>query len=316
MEYGRIQFVNKAVSRLIFGCANPLMMQGKKIFELLDEALALGINTFDTAQSYGASEDVLGKWIKKRKNREKVVVISKGCHPCGGPRVNPEDLEKDLKNSLKKLRTDYIDIYMLHRDHPDADIKAIMQVLNEYQKAGKIGGFGVSNWKHERIAEANGYALKNHLNPFIVSSPNFGPASQVGDPWGEGCVSISGSENAAARSWYRDNHVPVLAYSSLGRGMFSGKVETANLEQGKAALDKFALRGYWAQENIDRLGRMEIMAKEKACSISQLSLAWTIQQDFEVFPIVTTSDGKRIKENIGSLEVKLSEEERKIITGF
>lgn len=313
MEYRTIAYVDKPISRIVFGCANPAMLQGKKVTKLLDAALAAGINTFDTAENYGASEEVLGKWIKKRKCRDKTVIITKGCHPHGGPRVTPEALKNDLEQSFKRLKTDYIDIYMLHRDDPEGDIKGIIEVLNEYYKAGRIGAFGASNWTHQRIAEINGYAAKRGLIPFTVSSPNFGPARQVEDPWGGGCVSISGAENESARKWYQENHIPIFAYSCLGRGMFSGKVMTKDLETSKESMDKFAIKGYWCEDNIDRLARIEKIAKDRGCGVAQVSLAWIMQQKFEAFPIVTISDEKRIAENVEAVGIKLSEAEMESI---
>lgn len=313
MEYRTIQYVDKPVSKMIFGCANPAMIQGKRVTKLLDSALAAGINTFDTAENYGASEEVLGKWIKKRKNRDNVVVITKGCHPHGESRVTPEALRYDLEQSFHRLKIDYIDIYMLHRDDPNADLKAILQVLDEYHQAGRIGAYGGSNWTHQRIEEINKYASEGGYTPFTVSSPNFGPARQVNDPWGGGCVSISGSDNEEARNWYRHNNIPVFAYSCLGRGMFSGKVKTSDLETTKEKLDKFAIRGYWCEENIKRLGAIEKIAESRNCSVAQVTLAWIMQQPFDAFPIVTISDAKRIAENVKAVDVQLSDFEINLI---
>lgn len=313
MVYKTIKYVNKPVSEIVFGCANPAMIQGKRVTKLLDAAFDAGINTFDTAENYGASEQMLGKWIKKRKNRDEVVIITKGCHPYGESRLNVEALKDDLEQSFKRLKTDFIDIYMLHRDHPEADIKSILEILNEYRKAGKIGAFGVSNWTHQRIEEVNRYAAEHELVPFTVSSPNFGPAKQIEDPWSGGCVSISGLDNEDARKWYQENRIPVFAYSCLGRGMFSGKVKTENLEHTKENMDKYAIKGYWCQENIDRLARIEEIAKKRGCSVAQISLAWTMQQKFDVFPIVTISDVKRIAENVNAADIRLSEEEMESI---
>lgn len=316
MEYKTIQYVNKPVSQMIFGCANPAMIQGKRVTKLLDGAFAAGINTFDTAENYGASEAVLGKWIKKRKNRDKVVIITKGCHPHGEPRVTPEALRHDLEQSFERLKTDYIDIYMLHRDDPNADLKAILQVLDEYHKAGKIGAYGGSNWTHQRIEEINKYALEGGYTLFSVSSPNFGPARQVDDPWGGGCVSISGSDKEEARKWYQQNNIPVFAYSCLGRGLFSGKVKTSDLETTKDKLDKFAIRGYWCDENIKRLGAIERIAVGKGYSVAQVTLAWIMQQSFDAHPIVTISDVNRIVENVKASDIKLTESELNIIAGI
>lgn len=315
MEYRTIQYVNKPMSKIVFGCANSMMMtqpklfQWKKVFELLDAALEAGINTFDTAESYGDSEYVLGKWIRQCRIRDKIVIITKGCHPHGISRVTPNALKEDLEQSFRRLHTDYIDIYMLHRDCPDADLKAILDVLNEYHKAGKIGAFGGSNWSHSRLTEINQYAIEHSLVPFTVSSPNFGPASQIEDPWGGGCVSISGHANEGARKWYEEHGIPVFAYSCLGRGMFSGKVKTTDLEAGKATLDKFAIKGYWCQENIERLTCMEQMARKRNCSVAQIALAYVMQQKFEAFPIVTISSKERIQENVNAVKIKLTKEE-------
>ena len=93
------------------------MIQGEDADELLDEVYAQGITTFDTAENYGLSEASLGHWLKNRGNREKVVIISKGCHPYDGrDRVTPEDLKHDIEQSFERLGTDYIDIYLMHRD--------------------------------------------------------------------------------------------------------------------------------------------------------------------------------------------------------
>lgn len=314
MEYKTIAYINKPISRIVFGCANQAMIEGKRVTKLLDAALDAGINTFDSAENYGASEEVLGKWIRKRKCRDKVVIITKGCHPHGMPRVTPEALRHDFEQSLQRLKIDYIDIYMLHRDDPGADIKAILEVLNELHREGKVGAFGASNWTHERLDEINRYALGHNLIPFTVSSPNFGPARQIADPWGGGCVSISGAEHEEARKWYQEKQIPVFAYSCLGRGMFSGKVKTSDPENGKKSLDQFAVKGYWCQENIERLASMEKIAQNRSCSVAQVSLAWMMQQEFEVFPVVSISKTGRIAENAEAVKIKLSEAEIRTIS--
>ena len=118
MKYQKIKNVEKPLSKIIFGCAIPVMIQGEDADELLDEVYAQGITTFDTAENYGLSEASLGHWLKNRGNREKVVIISKGCHPYDGrDRVTPEDLKHDIEQSFERLGTDYIDIYQIGRAH-------------------------------------------------------------------------------------------------------------------------------------------------------------------------------------------------------
>lgn len=312
MEYLKIKGLEKEISRIIYGCTTTAMMNGENVNELLDEIYALGINTFDTAENYGLSEVSLGNWIKERKNRDDVVVISKGCHPYDGiDRLTPEDLRNDIEKSFKRLNSDYIDIYLLHRDVTEVEVGSIVEILNEYHKAGKIKAFGGSNWTHQRIEEANQYANEHGLVPFTVSSPNYGLCRQVNDPWGgsSGCVTITGEENADARRWYIEQGVSVLAYSSLGRGLFSGKIKSNEIEKAKSIMEPGAVHAYCHAENFERLARAEKLAQQKNCTVAQIALAWMMKQEITAFPIVSASTGIRMRENVKSLEIRLSDEE-------
>ena len=99
MEYLQINGIENKISKIAFGCAIEPMLKGENVHELLDACVEMGITTFDTAENYGDSEISLGNWMRDRKNREKLVIISKGCHPYDGKdRVNPEELVKDIEN--------------------------------------------------------------------------------------------------------------------------------------------------------------------------------------------------------------------------
>ena len=135
-------------------------------------ATEFGVNILDTAIGYGGSEVSIGKWMSARNNRKDNILITKGCHPGPeGKRVTPKDLADDLFRSLERLETDYIDIYLLHRDDLDLPVDPIVDALNEHFAAGRIKSFGGSNWTHQRIQEANDYAAKNGLEPFRVRVP-------------------------------------------------------------------------------------------------------------------------------------------------
>ena len=103
-----------------------------------------------------------------------------------------KDVREDLEKSLENLRTDYIDIYLAHRDDEQVSVEEIVEAFNALHAEGKIGAFGGSNWTHQRSEESNEYAYKHDMLPFTVSSPNFGLAEQVKDLWGGGSISISG----------------------------------------------------------------------------------------------------------------------------
>lgn len=269
-RYGKIAGLEKPVSRMIFGTAIGPMMEGENADEILDAAFARGINTFDTARGYGWAEESLGNWMKRRGNREQVVVISKcgNCDSDGSMCVNRKVIETELAESLQALQTDYIDIYLLHRDDPKTPVSEMINTLNELQKAGKIKVFGVSNWTHERIEEANSYAKEHHLQEFSVSSPHFGLAEQVADPWGGDCVTITGKQNEAARNWYRDNQMPIIAYSSLARGLMAGRIKSSQEAQAAEIQDPFCVKGYVCHDNFKRLARCEELAEKKECTVS------------------------------------------------
>ncbi|NQT52881.1 aldo/keto reductase, partial [bacterium] len=161
MEYGEVPGVGKPVSRLVLGTMIINAGEMERSAALLDDAVAVGCTTLDTAHVYGGgnSERAIGQWMDARGNRDAIVVLSKGAHPNQDRRrVTPFDIAADLHDSLARLRSDYIDLYLLHRDDPDVPVGPIVEALNEHRAAGRIRAFGGSNWTHTRIAEANAYA--------------------------------------------------------------------------------------------------------------------------------------------------------------
>lgn len=315
MEYVQIPYVEKPVSRLLFGTAIPSMTKGEDCSALLDQVFGEGITAFDCARNYGLAEESLGDWVDRRGIRDKVVLLTKCGHPdlLGRKRVNEKCIRKDFEKSSQQLRTSYIDIYLLHRDDPEVPVGEIVEVFNAMHEEGKIGAFGGSNWTHGRIEAANEYACQHNMLPFSVSSPNFGLARQAADPWGGGCVTITGDENADAREWYRSSQMPVLCYSSLARGLFSGKLKSSEAAHADKVLDRAGMKGYGCPENFERLRRCELLAQQKRCSVPQIALAWIFCQNMNAFAIVSASRIERMQENIRSLSITLSEEECKFI---
>ena len=313
MEYGRIVGLDKPASRLVLGTMIISSKEPERSFALLDAALEQGGNTFDTAHVYGGgySERGLGEWMTARGNREQVVLLSKGCHHnMDRKRVTPEDLAVDLYDSLARLQTDCIDIYMLHRDDPAVPVRPIVEAFNAHREAGRIRAFGGSNWSHQRIAEANAYAEAHGLQPFTVSSPNYGLAEQVEDPWGPGCVSISGPQNRAARAWYRQYQMPVFAYSSLARGFFSGRITRENFSETRSLLDNACLTAYCHEVNFRRLDRVWQLAEERGCTVPQLALAYVLSSPLNAFPLVGAATPGEYRENLAAFDLRLSAAER------
>lgn len=309
--YAKIEGIDLPVSRIFFGTAIGPMLMGKNTEALLDAVYAAGVNAFDCARGYGRAEKALGEWVKARNNRDRIVLLTKcgNVSMSGKVCVNRDVIEKELATSLKTLQTDYIDIYLLHRDDPNTPVSEVIECLNEMKRQGKIKVFGVSNWTHQRIAEANAYAAAHELEGFQVSSPNFGLAEQVEDPWGGECVTISGETNADARGWYAKNQMPVIAYSSLGRGFFSGKFHSGDYEGAKKVLDNAGQKGYLHEVNMTRLARAEELAARDNMSVSQIAMRYIFSNEMNVFAVVSTTNPNRMRENIAAANALLSAED-------
>ena len=308
--YSIIPGVDKPVSKIFFGTAIFPIMMGNSAHALFDAVFAQGMNAFDCARGYGMAENMLGNWIKDRDNREKVVLLTK-CGNAGpqGVHIDRQVIETELQTSLAALQTDYIDIFLLHRDDPKTPVSEIIDTLNECVQQGKVRVFGASNWTHSRIAEANAYAESKGLQGFSVSSPNYGLAEQVEDPWGGDCITITGDVNADARAWYSRTQMPVLAYSSLARGFLSGKFKSFDYETAKAVMDPFAQKGYLHPCNMERLARAEQLAEKYDCTVAQIAMRYIFAGAMNVYALVSTTDPCRMRDNIVAAHHPLTLEE-------
>ncbi|NMM93959.1 aldo/keto reductase [Bifidobacterium oedipodis] len=315
MQYGTITGLDKPVSRIVFGTAYGSLLNGtqrpEELAALLDTAIANGINTIDTAKAYGQAQAMIGNWLKGRDDRDQLVIETKGCHPLddGTERVTKRDLDEDVDDSLNKLNTDYIDIYLLHRDNPQVPAGEIVEWLNEHHQAGRIKAFGGSNWSPNRIAEANAYAAEHGLVPFTVSSPNYSLAVQEGTPWAGVCTTLNGDDMQADREWYRDNRMAVFAYSVLGRGFMTGMFRSDDRATAEARLDEFARRGYCYPDNFERLRRAEILAAERGVPVAQIAVAWVFTQGLDMYALLSCTSDEIIRSNAAALDICLTETE-------
>jgi 1-deoxyxylulose-5-phosphate synthase len=313
MQYGEIPGVNKPVARVIQGST---MIGGDldevQSFALLDQVYELGCNTIDTAHVYcgGDSERIIGRWIQARGLRDEIVIITKGAaHSQDRRRMTPFDIASDLHDSLARLKTDYIDLYLLHRDDTDVSVEPIIDTLNDHLQAGRFHAFGASNWSHQRIEAANAYAKANGLQPLVSSSPQYSLAESLDEPW-ELCISISGADGVSAREWYEKTQMPVLAWSPLASGFFSGRFRRDNLHLfGEREWDEVAMRTYANEANFQRFDRASSLAAEKGLTTAQVALAYIMNQPMNLFAVVGPHSGEKFKANIETSQVHLTSEE-------
>ncbi len=299
-----------AIPRMIVGTANlghflpfPFFTAAdrKFVFDYLDKILELGCFAFDLAASYqlGATEKLIGDWTRSRGNREQVYLITKGAHPypviCPN-RLNREAISNDLHDSLRRLQTDSIDLYLLHRDCPGAALAPIVETIRGFLNQGKIKAWGVSNWSHSRIHEIGEIASSLGVASLSASSPHFSLAEWVKAPF-PGCVSIAGEQNRYARDFYSHVQLPVLAWAPLGGGFFSPQVRRS------------CLRTYGSSKNFERRSRAEILARKYQVTTAQIALSYLYSQNFPVFSVVASRTVENMAKNIQAAAVKISHDE-------
>lgn len=311
MTYGSVPGIDKKISRLVQGTVMVSTKDQERAFALLDEIWAQGCTTFDTAHHYngGDAERVFGEWVKSRGIRDQVVILGKGAHHSSErQRVTPFDITSDLHDSLSRLQTDQIDLYLLHRDDPSVPVGDIVEVLNAHHRDGKISAFGGSNWSVARIQAANAYAKANGLQPFVASSPNFSLAVQQRAPW-DNTVSISGSAMKAERDWYALTKFALFPWSSLAGGFFSGRFRRDNLDSFTDYYDRVAVDAYGSEDNFRRLDRATVLAEERGVTIPQIATAYVLHQPLNIFPIVGCRTGAEFASNVAAIDLSLSESE-------
>ena len=326
VQYGTIAGVGKPVARLVCGTmvvtdeeeARPKGSWGdlnrERSFALLDAVAAQGGNTFDTAHVYGiggAGEKGLGLWMAERGNREQLVLIGKGGvrrSPLAPYKVMPSFIDADLYESLKRLQTGYLDLYLMHYDDPAAPVGPLLECLNGHLAAGRVRAVGCSNMTHRRFDAANEYAARHGLQPLAASQPQYSLAEQ-GAVYIPGSVTISGPRQRAARAWYAANRMPVIPYSSLGSGFFGGILRPGTFERVKEALNPTAVRVYACAPNFERLARVAALAERKGASIAQVALAFLLTGPLNVFAVTGPRSGAEFADNAGALKLDLNADE-------
>ncbi len=298
MNRAVINGFDKPISRLVMGSMVCSTDTQSATNDLLDAYVAAGGNCIDTAHVYGEkSERGVGQWIKNRGIRDSIILIGKGAHPDStGPRVNAKGIEEDILESLKRFQTDYIDIYLLHRDDTSVPVGMIVKALNSHLKAGQIRAFGGSNWTTERIQEANDYASSHGLTGFIASSPYCGLAVTNGPMWA-GCLSL----DAAGKKWHEEHQFPLFPWSSQAGGFFTGRYSkddgnTSDIE-----------RIYYSDINWELLARAREVGEAKGCSANNIALAYALRLPFPVFPLIGPRSVEELASSLPALKVELTD---------
>lgn len=259
--------------------------------EFMDAYVEIGGNFIDTARIYGdfvrkiqgGSEQVIGRWMEDRRCREQIVLGTKGGHPDPATmhtgRLSHGEILDDMRRSLDNLRTDCVDVYWLHRDDVSRPVEDILESLTDLVESGMTRFVGVSNWKPERIVEANASAARHGLVKLYANQPQFSLARQIVVE-DETLCQMDGETYAMH---VREN-MPCVCFSSQAKGFLS------KLDQGgEAILPDKARRRYLCEENLAVFGRSRALSKETGLSVNAIALAWLTSQPFPTFPIAGVS---------------------------
>jgi aryl-alcohol dehydrogenase-like predicted oxidoreductase len=275
-------------------------------FALLDRFVALGGNFIDTARIYSdwvpgekrRSERVLGDWITARRNRDRLVIATKGAHPfiesLDSPRTSAAELRDDVEGSLRTLRTDVIDLFWLHRDDPARPVELFIDALNTFLREGKIRAFGASNWTVARLRAANAYAKQSGQQGFTVNQPFWclGVATSKPPPF-TGWVKF----DADMHRFHLETGLAVVPYTSQANGFFS------KLARGDAGLEK---HDFHTPANL-LAGRMVMeMAALHRVAPSAIVLAYLWSRPFPVVPIIGSRTIAQLEDCFAALPVRLS----------
>lgn len=309
MDYLRLGKSGLKVSRLCLG----MMTYGTPEWRewVLDEdqsrpfikrALELGINFFDTANAYslGVSEEITGRALKDFARRDEVVIASKVFFPMGD-KPNQGGLSRvhilhAVEDSLRRLGTDYIDLYQIHRWDPHTPIEETLEALHDLVKSGKVRYIGASSmyaWQFSKslyVADLHGWtrfiSMQNHYNL------------------------VYREEEREMMPLCLSEGIGVIPWSPLARGFLSGN--RTREEWGatsRAKTDDFAHQMYYQESDFTVVERVEEVADQKGVSPSQIALAWLLHQPGVTAPIIGASKMPHLEENVAALDIELSTEE-------
>ncbi|MBB5577575.1 MULTISPECIES: aldo/keto reductase [Rhizobium] len=306
---------NSIPKRTIPGIAKPasLVTLGFEFFPnfaaaslTLDAFYEAGGNAFDTAYVYGAgkTESIFGDWHTSRKvPREEVVLIGKGVH---SPLCYPDMIAKQLDQSLNRLKTDYVDIYFMHRDNTAVPVGEFVDAMDAEVKAGRIRGiFGGSNWTRARFDEAIAYAEKNGKAAPAALSNNFSLAEML-DPIWAGCIAASDEE---WKAWLNAKQIPNFAWSSQGRGFFTDRAGRDKRS------DEELVRVWYSERNFGRRDRAIELAQKLGRNPIHIALAYVVAQPFPVIPLIGPRTIAELEDSLSALDIKLTPEQVKWLEG-
>jgi aryl-alcohol dehydrogenase-like predicted oxidoreductase len=309
MEYVNLGRTGLKVSRLCLGTmtyGDPswrswvLTEEAGRPF--IKRALEYGINFFDTADMYsmGASEEVLGRAVRDFARRDDVVIATKVFYPMSN---DPNDrglsrkhISASIDASLRRLGTDYVDLYQIHRWDPDTPIEETLLALHDVVRSGKARYIGASSMWAWQFATALHLAERNGWTRFVSMQNHYNLVYR--------------EEEREMLPLCRAEGIGVIPWSPLARGFLAGNRRAADKgDTARAKTDDFAHRLYYADSDFRIVDRVVTLAAGRGVSPAQVALAWVLHQPGVTAPIVGASKMDQLDEAVRALDIKLSPDE-------
>jgi aryl-alcohol dehydrogenase-like predicted oxidoreductase len=272
-------------------------------FKLLDTFVGAGFNLIDTADVYsrfaagnrgGESETVIGKWLKQGGRRDKVVIATKvGLEMGPGAKgLSKAYILRAAEDSLRRLQTDYIDLYQSHRDDPDTSLDETLQAYAQLMEQGKVRAIGASNYKAERLSYALALSRRHELPRYecLQTEYNLYDREEYEQTLEPVCI---------------ENGLGVLSYFSLASGFLTGKYKSAADVANKARGD--FVKKYLNERGFRIIEALDTAAKRLNAAPAQVALAWIIARPTVTAPIASATSLAQLKELIAATKLRLDE---------
>lgn len=303
MQYTQLGSSGIKVSRICLGCMSfgdpaskmhAWTLDPDKSEEIIKHALDLGINFFDTANTYsaGTSEEYLGRAIKRNVARDKVVLASKVYFNEG--KLSAAAIEREIEGSLKRLGTDYLDLYIIHRFDYDTPIEETMLALHKLVKAGKVRALGASAMYGYQFYNMQLAARDRGLTMFSSMQNHYNPLYREDE---RELIPIC-----------RQMNVALTPYSPLAAGRCSRPNWEADTLRSKT--DEVAMRKYDSTEDTDRAisARIAELAQKHSATMTQITLAWHFAKGV-ASPVIGATKTKYLDDAAGAFNVALTKED-------
>ena len=300
MQYSKLGRSGLLVSRLCLGTMNfGAITPEKDSYEIMNRALELGINFFDTANVYGGkmgagiTEKIIGKWLEENKERRDKIVLATKVYGEMGKWVNERYLsayhiKKACEDSLKRMKTDHIDLYQMHHVHRETPWDEIWQAMEQLIKEGKIIYVGSSNFAGWDIATACEEARRRNLLGLISEQSKYNLFNRFIE-----------REMVPACNYYG---VGIIPWSPLEGGLLGGVLK--KLDKGRRATDEIVNK---LKNNYQKITQWESLCDEIGEDPANTALAWLLNQPGVTAPIIGPRTVQQLNESIKSLEIKFDE---------